>query len=39
MRRKDRNKMDESTFNIWKNELEKELPSFWEDMNNNSRFR
>jgi hypothetical protein len=24
--------LDESTFNNWKIELEKELPSFWEEM-------
>lgn len=24
--------LDESTFNNWKTELEKELPSFWEEM-------
>jgi hypothetical protein len=25
--------LDDSTFNDWKSELEKELPSFWEEMN------
>ena len=25
--------MDESTFNVWKDELLKELPSFWEEIN------
>jgi len=25
--------LDDSTFNMWKNELEKELPGFWESMN------
>jgi len=24
--------LDEITFDIWKDELQKELPSFWEDM-------
>ena len=24
--------LDDSTFNNWKTELEKELPSFWEEM-------
>lgn len=24
--------IDENTFNIWKSELQKELPSFWESM-------
>ena len=24
--------VDESTFNMWKSELKKELPSFWESM-------
>ena len=24
--------LDESTFNIWKTELQKELPTFWEEM-------
>jgi hypothetical protein len=24
--------LDEVTFNMWKDELQKELPSFWEDM-------
>ena len=24
--------IDENTFNIWKSELQKELPSFWEVM-------
>jgi len=25
-------KLDDQTFNIWKNELLKELPDFWESM-------
>ena len=25
--------LDESTFNVWKSELQKELPVFWEEMN------
>jgi len=25
--------LDETTFNMWKSELEKELPSFWESVN------
>ena len=25
--------LDDAAFNIWKEELEKELPSFWESMN------
>ena len=25
--------LDESTFDLWKTELEKELPAFWEEMN------
>jgi hypothetical protein len=25
--------LDESTFNCWKNELQKELPLFWEEVN------
>jgi hypothetical protein len=25
-------KLDENTFNIWKSELLKELPAFWESM-------
>lgn len=24
--------LDESTFNIWKTELQKDLPNFWESM-------
>ena len=24
--------IDESTFTVWKSELQKELPSFWESM-------
>ena len=24
--------LDDSTFNMWKSELQKELPSFWESM-------
>jgi len=24
--------LDDSTFNIWKTELEKELPNFWDSM-------
>ncbi len=24
--------LDESTFNMWKSELEKDLPGFWESM-------
>jgi len=24
--------LDESTFSLWKSELQKELPSFWESM-------
>jgi len=24
--------IDDSTFNMWKSELQKELPSFWEEM-------
>ena len=24
--------LDDSTFNMWKSELEKELPTFWESM-------
>jgi len=27
--------VDESTFLTWKNELQKELPCFWESMNKN----
>ena len=25
--------LDESTFNVWKSELQKELPAFWQEMN------
>ncbi len=25
--------LDESTFDFWKEELQKELPAFWEEMN------
>ncbi len=25
--------LDEPTFNLWKSELQKELPSFWQEMN------
>ena len=25
--------LDEPTFDLWKSELEKELPSFWQEMN------
>ena len=25
--------LDESTFNFWKSELQKELPAFWQEMN------
>ena len=28
----DDGELDEITFDIWKDELQKELPSFWEDM-------
>ncbi len=27
-----KNEIDDETFNMWKTELEKELPSFWEDI-------
>ena len=30
---KNNNDIDELTFKIWKSELQKELPSFWEVMN------
>ena len=26
------NDIDDSTFNIWKSELQKELPTFWEQV-------
>ena len=26
--------LDESTFDVWKSELQKELPTFWEEINN-----
>jgi hypothetical protein len=29
--------LDDSTFNNWKSELEKELPSFWEEMSGLNR--
>ncbi len=32
--------LDDYTFDLWKNELKKELPVFWESMNNSRlRFR
>jgi len=31
-------KLDDHTFKMWKSELEKELPSFWESVSNN-KFR
>ena len=27
-----KNEIDDETFNMWKTELKKELPSFWEDI-------
>jgi len=29
--------LDDKTFNFWKNELQKELPTFWESMNNSPK--
>jgi len=29
--------LDDFTFNMWKSELQKELPDFWEEMNNFKR--
>ena len=29
---KNESDIDENTFNMWKSELQKELPSFWESM-------
>jgi len=26
--------LDESTFDVWKSELKKDLPTFWEEVNN-----
>ena len=36
--KKDTEELDDSTFNVWKSELQKELPSFWEEMNS-KKFR
>ena len=36
---KKESQIDDRTFDIWKSELQKELPSFWEEMIHRPRWR